>query len=132
MKSRPGIAAGFVVMAALTSVLILALSTIGGALNRSSDGAYAPSRQSSELWPTILFVGYFVSGVCASFTEKREGRILWAAAAHFAIFCLWGSIVFPARDKAEAAFGGAMLLGAAIFIPSFFWLSLTQQKENEN
>lgn len=132
MKNRPWISVGFVLLAALSFAVILVLASFGGALNRTSDGAYAPMPSSpSTQTEALLFSAYFAAGALAAFTSKREGRVLWAVSGHIAIFALWGAEVFFGRDKGERLFGAIAMTVPFMAIPSFLWGALLSQKEDE-
>jgi hypothetical protein len=131
MKNRPGIATGFGILGALSLVLILALASFGGALNQTSDGAYAPMNKGlSGKTEACFFIAYYIAGCIAAFTSKREGRILWMVAAHVSLFIIFFSEAISTHDKGSII-GFMMILGFFILcIPTFLWFSLLKQNEN--
>ncbi len=131
MKSRPWVALGFVILAALSFAVILVLAGIGGGLNRTSDGAYAPMQRGlSDQSQALLFGAYFAAGAFAAFTSKKEGRVLWAVAGHAAVFVIWFSEAFSSRAHGATAVAVAAIAVPFMIAPTILWALLLFRKED--
>lgn len=131
MKKRPGIAVCFVAVGALSFAVLYVLAGIGGALNRSSDGAYAPlaSRGPSDLAISSAYAAYFLAGAIASLTGNRPARLWLGGLVHAILALLLAWSAASARHSSVADTISLWVFGFfCTAIPLLLWLVLLKRE----
>jgi hypothetical protein len=131
MKKRPGIAVGFVAVGALSFAVLYLLAGIGGALNRTSDGAYAPlaRRGPSDLAMSSAYAAYFFAGAIASLTGGRAARLWLGGVVHAILALLLAWSAASARHPSVADTISLFVFGFfCTAIPMLLWLALLKRQ----